>query len=338
MNYDYTNYIKNSVIRSAVDDRMAHPQNSIQVVQDDQGRTWFDPDDGHVFGTEENGTTPLLERIRTAVVLFFKCWSCPFRTNFDGAIQEINRANQNIINFEDSDNEDIQVVSVINSNYVTTEIPEKIIGKELLDKYLVDVGEVAPPPKELLEALEAPCPFSNNGNIKTKDSHVVMWVPKKIDKDKLTLKRLKAHINSDKWGANKIGFDKTYSSFPDRIADQETEGGYWLLMLKEPATHMAYAKVEEYVKNFENYDVPFTIEATLCAFLNYACSGEKQARILARENDVSLRYTWCKEGEKDFYQSWHMVVGSFSRSSGLLVSPESDGIGWIGVCPVRRFL
>ena len=199
-------------------------------------------------------------------------------------------------------------------------LPESVIGQELLEKYLGDIGEVPRPSRELLEALEAPCPFSNDATIKTKDSHVVMWVPRRCDLGKLSSNRVEALINSEKSGANKIGFERNLCYFPEGVADEEVEGGYWLLMYKKPleATRgMTYDDAEAHIhNNFENYDVPELIDATLGALLNYACSGEKKERILARENP--LRYTWCKKSGRSQFGVWHMVVGALA-SSGLCV-------------------
>jgi hypothetical protein len=218
-------------------------------------------------------------------------------------------------------------------------LPESVIGQEKLNKYLGDVGEVPRPSREFLKALDETCPFSNDVNIKTKDSHVVTWVPKRVGKDKLSPNRLVAITNSDKSGANKIGFDRDFTYLPEGIADQEAEGGYWLLMLREPpvATRgMTYENAEKYIQdNYEDYQIPLTIDAMLCVLLNYICSGEKRERILARENP--LRYTWCKENGRSAYGAWHMVVGALA-SSGLCVNRHDGARALVGVCPLRKFL
>jgi hypothetical protein len=223
--------------------------------------------------------------------------------------------------------------------YAEFEFSEKIFAKEVLEKHLVNVGEVPLPPKELLEAMEAPCPFSKDANLKTKDTHIITWVPQKVGNDKLSPNRLEAITNSDKSGANKIGFDRNFTYFPEGVADQEAEGGYWLLMLREPlvATRgMTYENAEKYIQdNYEDYQVPLTIDAMLCVLLNYICSGEKRERILALENP--LRYTWCKETGRSAYGAWHMVVGALA-SSGLYVYDYIDAFDYVGVCPVRKFL
>jgi hypothetical protein len=151
---------------------------------------------------------------------------------------------------------------------------------------------------------------------------------------------LESLINSDKSGANKIGFDPNYRYFPEGVADQEVEGGYWLMMLKKPletTKNMKYEVAERHVQqNYKNYDIPTVKDAMLCVLLNYVCSGEKKERILARENP--LRYTWCKENGK--YGSgtvWHMIVGALA-SSGLFVCYLNVAYDYVGVCPVRKFL
>jgi hypothetical protein len=236
---------------------------------------------------------------------------------------------------------------------VSLELPETVIGQDRLEKYLGDVGEVPNPPKEFFQALEAPCPYSNDETIKTKDTHIAIWIPNQIGKDRPSLKRVEACTNSEKSGENRICFDQGQCNFPEGIADEEVEGGYWLLMLKEPlkATQkMRYEDASKYVtENYKNYDVPLTIDATLCALLNYVCSGEKKERILAKEN--SLIFTWCKEGGKTDFGLWHMVVGrltgvyahevrigKYYPSAFIEVQARLNvGYEFIGVCPVRKF-
>jgi hypothetical protein len=150
---------------------------------------------------------------------------------------------------------------------------------------------------------------------------------------------LEALINSDKSGANKIGFDRG-TFFPEGVADQEAEGGYWLMMLKKPleaTKNMKYEVAERHVQqNYKNYDIPTVKDAMLCVLLNYVCSGEEKERILAIEN--RLRYTWCKEnGKFGSGTVWHMVVGALA-SSGLCVSDDRGAHDLVGVCPVRKFL
>jgi hypothetical protein len=223
--------------------------------------------------------------------------------------------------------------------YAEFEFPEEIFGKEVLEKHLGDVGEVPLPPKELLEAMEAPCPFSKDANLKAKDTHIITWVPPKVGNDKLSPIRLEAIINSDKSGPNKIGFDRDMTYFPEGVADQEAEGGYWLMMLKKPpeaTKYMKYEVAERHVQqNYKNYDIPTVKDAMLCILLNYVCSGEKKERILAREDP--LKYTWCKENGRDKYVVWHMIVGALA-ASGLNVNDRHDAHVQVGVCPVRKFL
>jgi hypothetical protein len=73
--------------------------------------------------------------------------------------------------------------------------------------------------------MEAPCPFSKDANLKTKDTHIITWVPQKVGNDKLSPNRLVALINSDKSGANKIGFDPEYTYFPEGVANWCKENG-----------------------------------------------------------------------------------------------------------------
>jgi hypothetical protein len=234
--------------------------------------------------------------------------------------------------------EEFKVTAEYFQFYVEFEFPEEIFAKEVLEKHLGNVGEVPLPPKELLEAMEASCPFTKDANLKTKDTHIITWVPQKVNNDKLSPNRLEAFFNSDKSGANKIGFDRNFSYFPEGVADQEAEGGYWLMMLKKPlgaTKNMLYEFAEHHVQqNYKNYDTPTVKDATLCVLLNYVSSGEKKERILAVENP--LRYTWCKENGKHRSEVWYMVVGALAPS-GLVVNSYYRADDDVGVCPVRKF-
>jgi hypothetical protein len=234
--------------------------------------------------------------------------------------------------------EEFKVTAEYFQFYVEFEFPEEIFGKEVLEKHLGNVGEVPLPPKELLEAMEAPCPFYKDKKQKTKDTHIITWVPPKVGNDKLSPNRLEAFFNSEKSGANKIGFDN-WTCFPEGVADQEAEGGYWLMMLKKPletTKNMNCEVAERHVpQNYKNYDIPTLKDAMLCILLNYVCSEEKKERILARENP--LRYTWCKEnGKYGDGTVWHMIIGAFA-SSGLDVDSPHGAFDNVGVCPVRKF-
>jgi hypothetical protein len=228
--------------------------------------------------------------------------------------------------------------------YAEFEFPEGIFGKEVLEKHLGDVGEVPLPPKELIEAMEAPCPFSNDANLKTKDTHIITWVPLKIGNDKLSPNRLEALINSDKSGPNKIGFKPGWAKFPGALADHEAEGGYWLMMLKNPlevednlndgVEDMTYEDAERRVNNYENYGIPTLIDAMLCVLLNYVCSAEKKERILSVYNLVNV--TWCQENGRCKKGVWHMAVGPLAPW-GLFVDFKTVSTLHVGVCPVRKF-
>ena len=208
-----------------------------------------------------------------------------------------------------------------------------------MKQHLGNVGEVPLPPKELLEALETPCPFSKDENIKRKDTHIALWVPKTIDNDILSLNRVEVLMKSKHPEDKTIGFKNMFLIFQGFVS-QEEEGGYWLLMLKKPldaTENLTYKDAKTYMKdNFENYDVPLAIDVILCALLNYVCSGEEQERILPSEN--SLTFTWCKNHIVDPSEmTWQMVIGNFRSLMGLQVLPDMSKSHAIGVCPVMKF-
>jgi hypothetical protein len=221
--------------------------------------------------------------------------------------------------------------------YAEFEFPEGIFGKDLLEKHLGNVGEVPLPSKELIKAMEAPCPFSNDANQKTKDTHIITWVPPKVGNDKLSPSRLDAVINPDKSGS----FDRSWTAFIPKGEDEEAKEGYWLIMLKKPleaTKNLTYEVAEHHVQdNYKNYDIPTVKDAMLCVVLNCVCSGEKKERRIARR-DNPLNNTWCKEnGKLKSGTVWHIIVGA-PASLDLYVGNWYSAHNSIGVCPVRKFL
>jgi hypothetical protein len=299
----------------------------------------------------ENGSMPIPKaKLRLCGEYFENAFDSKMRENTNKVFPFVNISRETFeeilhaIETEEYDfsksSEEFKVTAEYFQFYVEFEFSEKIFAKEVLEKHLGNVGEVPLPPKELLEAIEAPCPFSKDEKLKTKDTHIITWVPQKVGNNKLSPNRLDAFFNADKSGANKIGFDRSLTGFPNGVGDQEAEGGYWLMMLKKPleaTKNMKNEVAERHVQqNYKNYDIPTVKDAMLCVLLNYVCSGEKKERILARENP--LRYTWCKEN--GIYGSrtvWHMIVGALA-SSGLSVRYYDGADGYVGVCPVRKFL
>ena len=207
-------------------------------------------------------------------------------------------------------------------------LPENVMGKKILEKYLGDVGKVPTPPKAFFEALEAQCPFSVKG-VKKKNTHIALWVPRQCELGRSTPRKIESLINSERAGENQIGFDRELSSFPFGIEDQEIEGGYWLLMYHKPLVStqgMTYDRAENFIKNtYKNYEIPSLIDVALCSLLTYVCSGEKRERILPAENFINC--TWCKE---------RMIAGALGHT-GLYVRSCNDAASAIGVCPAQKF-
>jgi hypothetical protein len=299
----------------------------------------------------ENGSMPIPKaKLRLCGEYFENAFDSKMRENTNKVFPFLNMSREafeeilHAIETEEYDfsksSEEFKATAEYFQFYAEFEFSEKICAKEVLEKHLGNVGEVPLPPKELLEAMETPCPFSKDEKLKTKDTHIITWVPQKVGNNKLSPNRLEALFNSEKLGANKIGFDRNFTYFPEGVADQESEGGYWLMMLKKPVEdtkNMKYEVAQRHVlQNYKNYDIPTVKDAMLCVLLNYVCSGEKKERILAKENP--LRYTWCKEnGKYGDGTVWHMIVGALA-SSGLFVHNDFGAHDDVGVCPVRKFL
>jgi hypothetical protein len=197
----------------------------------------------------------------------------------------------------------------------------------------IDVGEVPPLPKELLKALNQPCPIAKDGS-KMIDTHVILWMPPTLNGAPITVNTLEEMATSAEFGKNKIGYESCDSAIrTDAVINQGLEKGYWLVLYKKPiAEGQSYEKKQQYITdNCPGYEMPKTRETIACCLMQYGCSGDKKERILAREDEV--RYSTSEERVGGL----QVVVGGLD-SSGFRVRKHYGDFNYIGVCPVRRFI
>ncbi len=96
-NYNFTDYVSNSVIRSVADDLMANPQKTVEFSSSIfGGKIWTltENNNSSEFGPEQAGKFFILKRIWNAVVFFFKSFDRTFSANFNTAMQSMNHAYQ----------------------------------------------------------------------------------------------------------------------------------------------------------------------------------------------------------------------------------------------------
>ena len=212
-------------------------------------------------------------------------------------------------------------------------VPEGVHGKKDWNARGVDVGQVPPLPKELLEALNQPCPIAKDGT-KMIDTHVILWMPPTLNGEPITVNTLEKMATADAFGDNKMPYEYCYVLIPgDAAINQPLEGGYWLALYKKPvAAGESFVNQKEYItNNCPGYEMPKVREVIAASAMQYGCSGDKQERILAREIDVS--YSRCEEQ----IESFRVIVGRLA-SLGLFVELcDCAGYSRVGVCPVRKF-
>ncbi len=93
-NYNFNNYVSNSVIRSVANDLMANPQKTVTFSTCFGGKIWtltennnsskFDPEQSHKFF--------ILKRIWNAVVFLFKSFDSAFQSSFNNAMNSMNQS------------------------------------------------------------------------------------------------------------------------------------------------------------------------------------------------------------------------------------------------------
>lgn len=211
-------------------------------------------------------------------------------------------------------------------------VPEGVHGKKDWNARGVDVGAVRPLPKELLEALNEPCPISKDGS-KMIDTHVILWMPPTLNGEPITVDTLEKMATADAFGKNEIGYEYCYDLIlTDAVINQPLERGYWLAQYKKPvAGGRSFADQQKFITdNCPGYEVPKIREVIAASVMQYGCSGGKKERILAREDRV--RYSRCEEP----INGYRVIVGALA-SSGLHVNYDIGDYDSVGVCPVRKF-
>lgn len=212
-------------------------------------------------------------------------------------------------------------------------VPEGVHGKKDWHARGVDVGHVPPLPKALLEALNKPCPIAKDGT-KMIDTHVILWMPPTLNGEPMTVDNLEKMATSDAFGKNKMKYESCDSRIRgDAVINQPLKQGYWVALYKRPvAGGKSFVEQKEYIEEkCPGYQIPKTLEVITACAMDYGCLGDKKEHIFDTGHDV--RYSRCEEQ----IQSSQVVVGGLS-SSGVRIAVPYGNFGYLGVCPVRRFL
>lgn len=190
------------------------------------------------------------------------------------------------------------------------EVPEKFhSAKERVEKLLGDIGEVSYP-KGFFEALMAPCPFSEDAEVKTIDTHVIAWVPSQMNGQHPSAERLREIIK-----------DKSYAFMANTT---KLKGGYWVIMCKKTFDFPQHILK----KNHPDYEIPNLLDFVLCGILHHQETSEFL---------LSNTYLWCKESGKTYHGQYQTAVNFKNFVFDSLQHYYSFNEQKVAICPIRKF-
>lgn len=201
-------------------------------------------------------------------------------------------------------------------------------GKKQWTKYLGDVGQEPPLPEDISKILSSVCPFFPKHRVVR--THMLVLIPKKVNKISLSLIGLKALVKNPKEGDRKSSYNFLHPQVDSHLSEQSDES-YWVLMTKNlleesklDSPEQQLARVAALSKKTPDYRCPTALEAATCIFTKYIATGE----VLFK----GYTFTRCLE-ETD---SCPVVVGNFAGQAGLIVSESWDHDVKGGIAPLRK--
>lgn len=199
-----------------------------------------------------------------------------------------------------------------------------IFGKNEWDTLCGRVALAPSLPSDIEQIWQSPCPVFPGKRIC--ETHVLVYLPLLVDKKPLTLNSF-GEIAKRYFPKNEAGYTKFYCGKldADALGDRPNERSSWVLMTKDviPGSRKkSYAEQQTLVtdlaaKAFAPYEVPMTLEASVCILTQYFSSyNNSQTRLFDWDPGImSWTYTHCQ----DFLNAgYKMVVGRFV-SDGLEV-------------------
>lgn len=205
-------------------------------------------------------------------------------------------------------------------------------------------GEEPPLPHHIAEIENAICPFSNDPNVRVKDTHMWVCIPAKVNNQPLTLRSLQTLIQNPLRGhaanyhqrdykipANVLNYDKNpLSSCPDCP-------GYWLLMPRGVVPGSAQSGPGDnqmpLFKNRPAYTFPYALEAMVCLCVEQVTCGG-QLFVSAREPIV---FTTCQEVERSESDARPIVVGQDRSTPLFYIGKDRPAPAYYGLAPIKRY-
>lgn len=222
--------------------------------------------------------------------------------------------------------------------------PSIAFGKDLWQKFLGEVEEEPPLPRNIDQILESPCPFFKRK--KVKETHMLVLIPSTVNGKPLTLNSFSILVKNIKAG-NKTRFSHLWNHVVQEYGNASIQKSYWVLMTKNVipwSRNENYANQEVLVRDKDGYDVPCILDLVVCIFTKYVSSGKSKTRLFSegnKTNDYVWTYTRC-QGEVNGIKLTAVVGGYSIKGLGLHQcngDDDSDGIAaarkFVGVSEVR---
>lgn len=191
----------------------------------------------------------------------------------------------------------------------------------------VRVPPAPPLPADFSRIWNGPCPIWPDK--KVKDTHMLVYIPAR-----LTLKSLE-EIAKLYFPDNSPGFRLIWDGCKKELRDRPIDKACWVLMTMDvlpnsrDKTYTAQAAMVSALaaKALASYEVPQTLEASVCILTHYCCS-QKPIFSCSR-----ITYTLCQEN----IRGEQIVVGGFYLKYGLVVGVHNTYSGTVGVAALRKF-
>lgn len=221
-------------------------------------------------------------------------------------------------------------------------IPPMAFGKELWEKYLGNVGEEPPLPKDIDNIMKSSCPFFSwfFSNKRVEETHMLILIPKTVNGKPLTLNYLGDLVRYPKQGkATQCTYYEKNIAYVDdshnmrEAKSQSPQRSYWVLMTRDVipgSRNKSYDDQVRLIKEFGqkakvSYEVPNLLEAVTSILVEHLRTGKQ----LYSNNPMT--YTRC---HKESHIKGRFVVGGFA-AGGLCVNcgdyynlnADNQGIG-----------
>lgn len=238
---------------------------------------------------------------------------------------------------------------VCEQGYLLRAYAARALGKRRWSKYLGEIGEEPPLPKNIHAIMQAACPIWEGK--KVIETHLLVLIPKNVNKRPLTINSLGELVKAPKEGQptswdGDVFWKKIVEQHGDRSVVDKT---HWVLMTKNilPGSTMVLtdeglyypgggsyedqcALIEDCsLKAEAEYFMPKVIEVAVCVFMKYFSSGK---RLYASD---SLDHTRCQEKLILDKKTLYLSVGHFS-SQGLRITDYFEEGLYYGVAALRK--